>query len=179
MAVVPAEQLKVPVDPYGVRDEGDPIDVGDLYDRNMVDIAWLEGGASFGELALVDGKPRAATIKCVQKTHFLTISIDDYDKAQKQIKRNELDKKMDIMKKEVPLFKSAQPTPTILKKLAGVFTNHECTRNCLLIKEGEPASKVYLIVEGEFQISWKVYSKNVQAEDINKIKEDPEKAKKV
>ena len=38
--------------------------MADLYEEGMVDIARLEGGGSFGELALVDGKPRFATIKC-------------------------------------------------------------------------------------------------------------------
>lgn len=56
--------------------------MNDLYEPQMVDIARLEGAGSFGELALVDGKPRLATIKCTERTHFMTISIEDYEKAK-------------------------------------------------------------------------------------------------
>lgn len=102
-------------------DPGEPINVRDLYEVGMLDIARLEGGGSFGELALLDGKPRAATIKCTQRTHFMTISIDDYDKALKQIKRNELEEKMTFMKNKVPLFMASRPNPTALRRLAGEF----------------------------------------------------------
>lgn len=106
MAVVPVENQKpVPVnarliqdDIYGILDPGETVNVADLYEEGMVDIARLEGGSSFGELALVDGKPRFATIKCTQRTHFLTIHVDDYEKAREKIKLNERDEKVNFMK---------------------------------------------------------------------------------
>lgn len=157
-------------------DEGEPIEISDLYDEGMVDIGRLEGSGSFGELALVDGKPRFATIKCTQRTHFMTISIEDYEKAKEKIKLNERDEKVLIMKHQVPLFREGKPNGTALKKLASAFEYHNCTKDCLLIKEGEPAKYVYIVIEGDFIITKKIYSKNVQTEDVNKIKEDPIKA---
>lgn len=53
------------------------------------------------------------------------------------------------------------------------------TKDCLLIKEGELAKKVFIVIEGDFIITKKIYSKNVQTEDVNKIKEDPIKAQRV
>jgi CRP-like cAMP-binding protein len=64
----------------------------------MVDIARLEGGSSFGELALIDGKPRFSTIKCTERTHFLTIHREDYEKAKEKIKLAKRDEKVNFMK---------------------------------------------------------------------------------
>lgn len=107
----------------------------------------------------------------------MTLSIEDFDKALKQIKRNELDEKMHFLKNHVSLFKNSRPNPTALRKLAGAFDYYNCTRDCLVIKEGDPASNVYVIIEGDFIVTKKVYSNDLQAEDINKIKEDPLKAR--
>ena len=44
-------------------------------------------GQSFGELALMNKKPRAATITCLKECHFATLDRDNYqstlEKAQK------------------------------------------------------------------------------------------------
>jgi len=47
----------------------------------MIDAARLSGGASFGELALLDGKPRMATIKALTNCHIMTITKQDYEKT--------------------------------------------------------------------------------------------------
>jgi len=46
-----------------------------------VDIARLEGGGSCGELALKEGKPRMATLKCLKRTHFLILNKKLYESA--------------------------------------------------------------------------------------------------
>jgi len=55
-------------------DDGEYVNPIDLLEEGNVDIARLEGGASFGELALLDGKPRMATIKVLKRAHFLRIN---------------------------------------------------------------------------------------------------------
>ena len=66
-----------------------------------------------------------------------------------------------------------------MNNLAFDFKMIEVTKDCVLTKEGEPADRVFIVMEGDFMITKKVYSKNVETEDINKIKEDPIKAQKV
>lgn len=39
----------------------------------FTEVAKLKDGKSFGELALIQNKPRAATIKCVQDSHFAVL----------------------------------------------------------------------------------------------------------
>ena len=46
-----------------------------------VDIARLEGGGSCGELCLIDGKPRMATVKTLKRTHFLILNKKLYNEA--------------------------------------------------------------------------------------------------
>ena len=42
-------------------------------------------GKSFGELALINNKPRAATIKCLTDCHFAVISKNVYERILKKI----------------------------------------------------------------------------------------------
>lgn len=43
-------------------------------------VAKLNDGASFGELALIDNKPRTATIRCLKNCHFIILSRHDYER---------------------------------------------------------------------------------------------------
>jgi len=41
----------------------------------------MKDGESFGELALLDDAPRAATITCVDDTHVLILERKDYERV--------------------------------------------------------------------------------------------------
>ena len=53
----------------------------DLLESGNVDIARLEGGGSFGESCLIDGKPRMATVKGLKRTHCIILSKKLYNQA--------------------------------------------------------------------------------------------------
>jgi len=79
-------------DEWKLAYEGERADPAELLDDGFVDIARLEPGACFGELALIDGKPRMATIKCITRCHFLILNRSDYGKSikdQDRKKRND------------------------------------------------------------------------------------------
>lgn len=61
-------------DEYGLLTNGPFINPINLLEPGNVDIARLEGGGSCGELCLLDGKPRMATVKCLKRTHFLILN---------------------------------------------------------------------------------------------------------
>ena len=44
----------------------------------FVDVAKLVSGSSFGELALLNNEPRAATIKCLTNCSFATLNREEY-----------------------------------------------------------------------------------------------------
>ena len=45
------------------------------------DVAHLRPGASFGELALIKNKPRAATIRCLKHCEFAVIARSDFKRV--------------------------------------------------------------------------------------------------
>lgn len=57
----------------------------DGYDSDVEyeELVTLFKGASFGELALNDNKPRAATIRCAEPTTFAILNKTGYDKVLK------------------------------------------------------------------------------------------------
>ena len=53
----------------------------------MREVAILHSGKSFGELGLIRNKPRAATIKCIEDSHFATLDKYDYEISIAKIER--------------------------------------------------------------------------------------------
>jgi hypothetical protein len=45
------------------------------------EVSKLKSGDHFGDLAILDNKPRAATIKCINNCHFATLGHDDYQRV--------------------------------------------------------------------------------------------------
>jgi CRP-like cAMP-binding protein len=52
----------------------------------------LPEGSSFGELALLNNKPRLATIKCIESTHVATLSKENFNKILKEHEEQKLNK---------------------------------------------------------------------------------------
>ena len=61
--------------------DGRKLEASSIVDAGFIDIARITSGGSFGELALIDGKPRLITVKALTRCHMLTISKKDFDKA--------------------------------------------------------------------------------------------------
>lgn len=67
------------------------------------EVAVLCSGKTFGELALIRNKPRAATVRCIEDCHFATLDKNDYEISLAKISRKNLNKMLDFMKK-LPCF---------------------------------------------------------------------------
>ena len=68
-------------DVFQLLSDGPYVNPVDLLESGNVDIARLEGGGSCGELCLIDGKPRMATVKTLKRTHFLILNKKLYNEA--------------------------------------------------------------------------------------------------
>ena len=90
------------------------------------DIATLGKGNSFGDLALTSSKPRMASIRCVEETHFAVLSKDDFSLVLGQIEKKKLNEKIQFLK-SIPFF--SQLTKTSLSKLTYQFKEVPMIKN--------------------------------------------------
>ena len=58
----------------------------------------LKSGDSFGELALINHEPRAATIKCISSCYLAVLSKEDYAKVLRKSQLREQNQTMDFLK---------------------------------------------------------------------------------
>lgn len=56
-----------------------PLDKGNPNEKIWREVRVLESGAAFGELALINNKPRAATIRCREDCHFAVLEKEYYN----------------------------------------------------------------------------------------------------
>lgn len=129
----------------------------------LVEALQLGDGAAFGELALEDtGKTRAASIQCLEDSHFAVIEKSDFKRILFKMIQ---DKRMELVNflNSLPMFKSW--TKGSLTKLSYFFKEKQFVRNQVVYKEGEPAEEVYVVKEGEFK-----FNKKIQVQPIQKFK---------
>jgi CRP-like cAMP-binding protein len=70
----------------------------------FIEAVQLKAGKSFGELALIKNKPRAATIKCLEDCHFAVMSQADYNKVLNKIEQKNMTRIVEFLH-ELPFFK--------------------------------------------------------------------------
>lgn len=85
---------------------------------DFIQLATMSDGKSFGELALIHNKPRAASIETLDDTHFAVMSKTDYDKSLSKIEQKNLNKVVEFFA-AIPCF--SHWTRTALSKLTFSF----------------------------------------------------------
>ena len=106
-------------------------------------------GDSFGELALLHNKPRAASIKCATDVHLAVLEKEDYVRILAKAHETALNKKAEFLH-ELPMF--ASWTMGSMQKLIYYFKDRVLQRKQVLYKRGDTVETVYFIREGEVQI---------------------------
>ncbi|CDW79368.1 UNKNOWN [Stylonychia lemnae] len=137
----------------------------------------LQEGDLFGEEDVLQNKnERTASAICIQDCQIGVISKYQFSKLMSNIERRVFNEKINLLQK-IPAF--SKLTRTTLGKMSHFLNLKITPKDCLLFKEGDTADNVFIIQTGEFEVlkKYKIPEKN--EEDIEKIKDNPLKAKKI
>mmetsp|Transcript_22661 Transcript_22661/g.34957 ORF Transcript_22661/g.34957 Transcript_22661/m.34957 type:complete len:237 (+) Transcript_22661:140-850(+) len=125
----------------------------------------VRSGESFGD---VNSKETEFMAYTLSDSHFAELDERDYQRALKKIAQENFEKKLKFFQ-GLPCFSSV--SQMLLKKLMALFAvEKDCKRGDFVYKQGELASKVFVIFEGDFEI---VRRKN------NKLTKKEEEYKKI
>jgi cAMP-dependent protein kinase regulator len=113
-----------------------------------------DAGKSFGEIALIHNKQRAASIRTLDDCYFATMNKKSFEKVMLQMKMRENDKIVEFLDR----FSIIKPLTYQTKTMLG-YCGKEFKYGIgqSVLKEGDLCSSVYLIKDGEFEIRKDVY----------------------
>lgn len=109
-------------------------------------------GQGFGELALTNSKPRAASILATVDTDLAALSKKDFESIIGEAIKKDLESKTMVLR-NIPAF--THLTKNSLKKLTFYMDEHTLHKGTFLFKEGENIKGLYLVKEGDFEVSKK------------------------
>lgn len=120
-----------------------------------VQVAQLGSGRIFGELALQNTKPRAATIKCEEDSAFLRIPYATYQGVVKEIfeEARAVEESIRILKTSAFFRDLERNSPGLIKELA----SRGCTKieeRCeqVLFRQLDPPNNCYILLEGSVDV---------------------------
>jgi CRP-like cAMP-binding protein len=134
-------------------DDTDEVIYEEIEVIEFIEVAKLHAGASFGELALMNDKPRAATIKCSAYTICAVLKKNDFKNILGGISEKKLNLKIKYFQ-SLPFFTNW--TKVALSKFSYYFELKYFKPKQVIYKEGDPLHFVYFVKEGEFKMTKKL-----------------------
>jgi CRP-like cAMP-binding protein len=113
------------------------------------EVSSLHAGKSFGELALINDRPRAASVICKNRVIVAVLKKEDFKKILGAVSEKKIEKKVKFLQ-TIPFFSSWSKLG--LYKLSYFFKSASYCKNQKVYKEGEAVSDVFIVVEGEFRV---------------------------
>ena len=105
----------------------------------------LHKGAAFGELALVNDKPRAASIVALETVQLLVLNKSDYTSVLEEARNAKLNRRVRFLRK-LACF-SGWPAST-LEAVAGILQQRTFRHNTVILKQGGISESLYFIEAG-------------------------------
>ena len=99
----------------------------------FITIAKLSKGSAFGELALIEMKPRMADIRCTKNCHLMTLNKENFNNVIGAKEKRIYQEKINFLK-NVPIFSLV--TRTFLGKLTYFFQVKNMIKGAVLYFEG-------------------------------------------
>jgi len=130
----------------------------DLPDGQALELATLEEGAFFGEMALLSGAPRTANVSAEDSTELLEVSdavLRQLAKSHPQVVRSLKNFYRQRLLSNVmaisPLFKDFDPAER--RQLVEKFKLRQAAPGEMLIKEGIPSDGLYVVLHGSVDVA--------------------------
>lgn len=86
----------------------------------------LGAGNAFGDLSLMGSRPRMASVRCLEETHFAVLSKQDFNNVLGQIERKKMNEKIQFLR-SLPFFSAL--TKTSIGKLTYQFKDVNLIKN--------------------------------------------------
>ena len=116
-------------------------------------LALLRQGEYFGELALINYKPRAASAVCREETHLAVLERNDYFRVLGRTHNDSLQSKLTLLF-SMPVF--AHWTKTAVQSLSYFLRERSYKRGQALFRHGEAVKEIFIVTKGEFQLTKEV-----------------------
>lgn len=121
----------------------------DEEEETQLKVGAAESGAAFGELALLQDKPRAASVLCEVDCTFGVIAKDDYGRIIGRHTQRQLEAKVNFLG-ALPIFAGWKRHN--IAKLTYYMTEIKFNKHRKVCREGESCSAIYIVEEGEFKL---------------------------
>ena len=115
----------------------------------LTEVAKLTVGQSFGDMALLDYKPRSATIKWITNWRFAVIPKVDYQKIFGKLQKRLFEKLVTIIK-SISYFSSWGNKE--VSRLTYFKEEIEYKYGNTVIKQNDPSTHIYIVKDGEFEV---------------------------
>lgn len=112
------------------------------------EVARLFSMHCFGEQALINTQPRAATVKCVKETYLGVLNKRDYMDTLQQLQVKKQNEKIEFMK-QCPYFKNM--SRVALSKNQYYWKEKAFYKGQVLYRQGSRADRVFIIMQGDFE----------------------------
>ncbi len=115
-------------------------------------VAELGVGQSFGELALLNSNPRAATVTSITTCEFMTIQRSDYEETIKSMQEELISLKMSVLR-QLSGFRKVGTQE--VQRLSTFFQEVSFVRNDHVLKQGEPIrdeSLFLVLIRGQCRV---------------------------
>ena len=118
----------------------------------MKEVVKLTYGQSFGELALIEDGPRQASVMAINECSCAVIGKQDYLSSLKEIETRALNRKISSVQ-QLPFLQHW--TKGQMTRLIYSFTDKSFSRGQIVYNEGENSENIYMVKEGEFEVTRK------------------------
>jgi CRP-like cAMP-binding protein len=117
----------------------------DVFKEGVGKIAEMKPGQTFGELALLYGAKRSATVTCTNEASLWALDRSTFRFYQTTNERRMKDTAVDVLR-QVPLLKDLDPDQ--LQKVADVATTSDFREGDVIIRKGEIGNTFFIVLEG-------------------------------